>query len=67
MNLKQIDRKIYERLHSLAISIDPIRLIGEFVVEVENRPLTKKELQDVGKRYNKILKELQKKSKLSKE
>lgn len=63
MDKKQIDRKIWERLYSMAQNIDPIELIGGIILEDENRPLTKIERRDANGRFQKIRKEILKKSK----
>ncbi len=63
MNKKEIDRKIWNRLYSLALNIDPIELIGGLIVQDENRPLTKDECRNVKVRHYKILEGIQKKSK----
>ncbi len=64
MNNAEITRTIWNRIHSIAVTIDPIKLIGDAVVENKNRPLSKSEQQNAVNIYRKICKGINKKSKI---
>ena len=63
MTKPEIKRALWDRIHSIAVTIDPIQLIGIATVENDERPMSKSERQCAVNEYRKIRKELLKKSK----
>lgn len=67
MNPTQIKTTIHNAVYNLAAAIDPIKLIGDETVAIENRPLSQSERQAAQNQHRKILKDLKKKCLINKE
>ena len=63
MNKAEIKRTIWNRIHSVAVTIDPVCVIGSAIIADENSPMTKSERMHAQNEYRKIRKQILKKSK----
>ena len=63
MTKAQIKRMIWNRIHSIAVNIDPIKLVGSAIVEDENRPASRAEMQNAESACREIRAAILKKSK----
>ena len=63
MNSTEIKNKIWDKIHKLAVGIDPVQLIGVDTIWWDGRQPSKSESQQAQNQHRKILKEILKKSK----